>query len=340
MKASVEKIDLQFITPGKTSRGTLHSKPSWFLILEEQGKQGIGECSVIPGLHPEYNEHYEDQIHALVRNINSGQPPVISNWDDYPSIRFGLETALINLKQNQEWILFPSDFTLGKTGIAINGLIWMGNKEEMQMRIKEKLDKGFNVLKLKVGAIDFEDELSLLNNIRSTFSLSALEIRLDANGAFTASQALNKLQKLSHYQIHSLEQPIQAGHWEQMAQLCKQSPIPIALDEELIGIKTVDRKKELLSTISPQYIILKPSLLGGLEKSAEWITLAQEHDLGWWSTSALESNIGLNAIAQWVYTYHPTMVQGLGTGQLYSNNIASPLRLRRSKLFFNASRLE
>ncbi len=338
MKAKLERIDLQFINPGKTSRGTLYSKPSWILLLQDNGRIGAGECSVIPGLNPEYDEDYENRLLQLVNQINSGNVPDLIDLDPWPSIRFGLEMALTDLKQQPCGVLFPSDFTKGKEGIPINGLIWMGSKEEMQQRIAEKLDQGFRVLKLKVGALDFEEELSLLKSIRSQFSPADLEIRLDANGAFSPDDALEKLKKLKTFHIHSIEQPVKPRQWDAMAGLCESSPIAIALDEELIGVHTIQDKQELLDHVGPHFIILKPSLLGGFEKSSEWIDAATRSGVGWWATSALESNIGLSAIAQWVFTYKSTMVQGLGTGGVFSNNYVAPVYLRNSTLRFDPSR--
>ncbi|MFN3555622.1 MAG: o-succinylbenzoate synthase [Bacteroidales bacterium] len=335
LRAAIQKLELKFITPGQTSRGTLYTKPSWFFILENDGHRGMGECSVIPGLNPEYDHTYESRIYQVAEQINRGNLPTLSSLDHYPSIRFGLETALADLAQAQPGILFPSAFTRGDQGIAINGLIWMGSKEEMQQRISEKLNQGFKVLKLKVGALDFREELSLLQAIRSQFSESELEIRLDANGAFGPAEALEKLKRLSEFHIHSIEQPIKPGQWETMAHLCKTSPIPIALDEELIGLIATEQKQQMLDTIQPQYIILKPSLLGGPDHSLQWIQMAENTNAGWWATSALESNVGLNAIAQWVFVQNPSMVQGLGTGQVFSNNLSSPLELRGPRLYFN-----
>ncbi|TVQ91281.1 MAG: o-succinylbenzoate synthase [Bacteroidetes bacterium] len=333
IKARVSRIDLQFITPGQTSRGTLNSKPSWFFILEHNGYSGVGECSVIAGLNPEYPDGYEQKIFEIAEKINSGVVPSLDDLDEFPSIRFGLETALLDLQHESAGILFPSAFTRGEKGIPINGLIWMGNKQEMQSRIREKLDQGFRVLKLKVGALDFDEEISLLRNIRNQFKPADLEIRLDANGAFSVNDAPEKLKQLSDFHIHSIEQPIKAGQWEAMAEICHTSPLPVALDEELIGIINTIIKEKMLDTIKPQYIILKPSLIGGLQKSREWIDIAAAKNIGWWATSALESNVGLNAIAQWVFTLNPEMVQGLGTGQVFSNNIDSPLELSGPLLY-------
>jgi o-succinylbenzoate synthase len=336
IKARVSRTDLQFITPGQTSRGTLYSKPSWFFVLEQNGYSGVGECSVIPGLNPEYKDGYEQKIFEIAEKINSGVVPSLDDLDEFPSIRFGLETALLDLQHESAGILFPSAFTRGEKGIPINGLIWMGSKQEMQLRIREKLDQGFRVLKLKVGALDFDEEISLLRGIREQFKPSDLEIRLDANGAFSADYALEKLKQLSEFHIHSIEQPIKAGQWESMAEICSASPLPVALDEELIGITHPSMKEKMLDTINPHYIILKPSLIGGLQKSREWIDLMETKNTDWWATSALESNVGLNAIAQWVYTLKPRMVQGLGTGQVFSNNVISPLKLKGPELFYDS----
>ncbi|TVQ15116.1 MAG: o-succinylbenzoate synthase [Bacteroidetes bacterium] len=340
MEAFLKKIELKFITPGQTSRGTLYTKPSWFLILQDGDRTGVGECSVIPGLNPEYDNNYEEHLDTLIRQINHDNLPPLSTLDTWPSVRFGLEMALKDLNHSPCGVLFPSDFTRGKEGIPINGLIWMGSIDKMQQRIQEKLDQGFKVLKLKVGALDFEEEISLLENIRSRFPTADLEIRLDANGAFSPENALEKLERLADYHIHSIEQPIQPGQWDEMSNLCEKPPIPIALDEELIGIHSPVEKLRLLEYIRPQYIILKPSLVGGFEKSKEWIDAATATDTGWWATSALESNIGLSAIAQWVYTLKPNNVQGLGTGGVFSNNLPSSLYLQNSTLFFDAKKSE
>ncbi len=256
------------------------------------------------------------------------------NLSTLPAIRFGLETALHDLEQGGKRLLYPSDFTTGTTGIPINGLIWMGNKREMLSRIAEKLDQGFSVLKMKVGALSLDDEMEILQAIRQEHPPAGLELRLDANGAWKPNEALNKLKQLSEFGIHSVEQPITAGTPEAMARVCTNSPIPIALDEELIGVHTPEQKEQLLATINPHYIILKPSLLGGFIASEEWINLAEKQGTGWWVTSALESNIGLNAIAQWTATLKTTLPQGLGTGSLFANNITSPLTVTGNRLFY------
>lgn len=327
---------LEFITPGKTSRGTLTHKPSWYILLKKENSEGLGECPVIPGLSPEYDGSYIQKVQDVINQINQQHKlPDPESLNHLPSLRFGLETAWYNLQHSQNGILFPSDFTDGKEGIPINGLVWMGSAREMKQRAIQKIEQGFRVLKFKVGALDFEQELSLLKAIRQEFSTTDLEIRLDANGAFDKKEAGEKLQKLAAFHIHSVEQPLKPGQWEAMADLCEKSPIPIALDEELIGIHQTTDKEKLLTAIRPQYIILKPSLTGGLVQSREWIDIARKHQVDWWVTSALESNVGLNAIAQWTFTLQSNKVQGLGTGQVFRNNMQSPLELRGPVLFYN-----
>lgn len=251
-----------------------------------------------------------------------------------PSIQFALETAMLDWLGGGKKILYKNKFSKGKTCIPINGLIWMADKITMKARIDEKLAQGFTCLKLKIGAIDFKEELSLLEYIRKHYSENDLTIRVDANGAFKPEEAMLKLEQLSKWGLHSIEQPIKKGQYREMALLCSQSPIPVALDEELIGNLTREKKQGLLDQVRPPYIILKPSLLGGLASTEEWITLAEERGIGWWITSALESNIGLNAIAQFTAQYAPLIPQGLGTGQLYTNNIASPLAVKKGYLCY------
>ncbi|PKP33069.1 MAG: o-succinylbenzoate synthase [Bacteroidetes bacterium HGW-Bacteroidetes-17] len=336
LQATITKHILNFKQASGTSRGVLHQKPSWFFkIFDDKNPQtfGLGECSIIPGLSPDDSSDLEPFIHKVSENINA----FIADKNallTFPSVQFAIETALLDLGNNGHKLLYPSTFTEGKDSIKINGLIWMGTKEFMHKQIREKIEEGYNCIKLKIGSLDFEEEISLLKEIRIQFSPEIIELRLDANGAFHPENALEKLKRLSEFQVHSIEQPIKAGQIEEMANLCEQTPIPIALDEELIGINKMEAKRKLLAEIKPQYIILKPSLLGGFDKSSEWIKIATEHQIGWWVTSALESNIGLNAIAQWTYQLNNSMPQGLGTGKLFSNNIPSPLQIKDAKLFY------
>jgi len=333
LSARYNSSNLQFKFPAGTSRGVLLHKPSSFLILEKDGFTGVGECSTIPDLSIDPLDSYSEKLEEVCRLLNEGVDTDSIDLSLFPSIAFGLETALLDLKAKGSKCLFPSNFTEGETGIPINGLVWMGDKAFMQKQIREKIAAGYHCIKLKVGALDFETELEIISGIRQQFSPEDIEIRLDANGGFTPADALEKLQKLATFHIHSIEQPIRQGQYETMAELCQQSPIPIVLDEELIGVKPAD-KEFILEKIKPAYIILKPSLIGGFKESEEWIQLAEKYNVNWWITSALEANIGLNAIAQWTATLNSNMPQGLGTGQLYHNNIPSPLVIEDAKLFY------
>ncbi len=335
-RASIIEHTLKFRFPAGTSRGILNEKKSWFISLTSETQSGTGECSLIPKLSRDNVPGYVPKLESLCEFINQGNDPAEFNLSDYPSIGFGLETAMKDIENNGSKILFPSAFTEGRSGIPINGLIWMSDPDYMARQVKEKISAGFSCLKLKVGATDFETETELLKNIRREFP--NLEIRLDANGAFDTKSALSKLQTLAQFSIHSIEQPIKPGQWEKMADLCMKSPLPVALDEELIGVSEPHLKEMLLDTIKPAYIILKPCLLGGVKASEEWITLAEKCHTDWWITSALESNIGLNAIAQWCFSTGNKRIQGLGTGQLYENNIPSPLRIKSGKLFYDPAR--
>lgn len=332
LKARYTTIDFRFKFPAGTSRGILHHKSSSFLILEENGMLGMGECSTIPGLSIDPPDGYQQALEQLCSNLNQGKDATQIKLPEFPSIAFGLETALIDLRQDGTRQLFRNSFSEGKTGIPINGLVWMGSKEFMRKQISEKIDAGFRCIKIKVGALELETELAILADIRKEFSPGDIEIRLDANGSFDPKNALEILKLLSPYSIHSIEQPIKPRQWEEMALICKKSPIPIALDEELIGISP---NKILLEEIKPHFIILKPSLLGGFTVAEQWIELAKKSNIGWWITSALESNVGLNAIAQWTASLHTTLPQGLGTGMLYENNITSPLEIKNAQLFYN-----
>ena len=338
LHARVIKHILNFKEPVQTSRGILAIKKTWYILLHDYfiGYTGIGECSIIPGLSIDDRSDYEQKLAEVCGDINSGMPIEMLDLDQFPSIAFALEVALADLACNThpQNILFPSEFTDGKIGIPINGLVWMGNRQFMEKQIKEKLNKGFDTIKLKVGSLDFDAELDIIRNIRKQFLPGDVTIRLDANGAFTPENAMDKLNRFSEFSIHSIEQPIRQGQSEIMAALCRTSPIPIALDEELIGVVALKEKEELLKAINPQYIILKPSLIGGFASTSEWISIAGRFDIDWWVTSALEGNIGLNAIAQWTFTLKNPMPQGLGTGQIYSNNIKSPLSVSDGKLLY------
>ena len=335
MKAAYAPYTLNFITPGGTSRGIMKTKDTYFIkIWEESCPEifGIGECALFKGLSAEDNENYETKLVELCQNIENGVPTDLSC---HSSILFGFETAILDFTNGGKRICYPSRFTDGEYKIPINGLIWMGKKEEMIARIDKKVAAGFHTIKLKIGAIDFKEELEIIKHIRTKYSDKDLEIRVDANGGFSPENVMKRLSELSKYNIHSIEQPIKAGQWEDMAQICRNTPIPVALDEELIGITHPMEMMELLKTIRPHYIILKPALTGGLSGSLEWLKMAAQFQIGGWITSALESNIGLNAIAQWVTTLQPKIPQGLGTGMVFSNNIESPLRQREDYLIYD-----
>lgn len=343
ISAEFVKHTLEFKQPARTSRDTLTTKNSYFLLLRDGDDDetiGIGECSFIDGLSIDDGSQYENQLQRLCDLINeSGSADVDFDFDAFPSIEFGLETAIMDLEAGGKRLYFEENaFFEGDRDIAINGLVWMDGAPEMVTQIDELLAKDFKVIKLKVGAIDLAEEIGVLRYIRSKHSAAEVEIRLDANGAFTPENALGALKKLAEYDIHSIEQPLKPGQWEAMAELVKESPIDIALDEELIGVTDPDKKSELLKTIRPQYIIIKPTLLGGFQWSEEWMELADELHIDYWVTSALESNIGLNAIAQWVADIDLTRPQGLGTGKLFKNNFMSPLVIEEGFLKYDDRR--
>lgn len=337
MKASFKKYTLQFKQPSGTSRGVYTTRDVWYVFLNDGIYTGIGECAPLPDLSIESPVQMSRKLLQVCEEINYfiQLPEDLNLW---PSIRFGLETALLDLKNEGNQILYPSAFTKGQQGIPINGLIWMGSSGFMKQQIRAKLDTGFKCIKMKIGAIDFETELSLLREIRREFSSDEITLRVDANGAWTYQTALENLKHLSDLHIHSIEQPIAAGHWEEMARLCELSPVPVALDEELIGVFITKEQEQVARQIHPAYFILKPSLHGGLKGCQRWIDLATDNNIGWWVTSALESNIGLNAIAQWTFQLNTTTEQGLGTGQLYTNNIDSPLKIQKDRLWYQPSR--
>ena len=334
---------LHFKQPAGTSRGVYTTRKIWLVELSEGDKTGIGECAPLPDLSCDAmgDERYMALLNQFCQKLCETGEIEYDAMRDYPSMLFGLETALLSLKNSQlstlnSKLLFDTAFSRGEVGIPINGLVWMGNYEEMLQRMEDKLAQGFRCVKLKIGAIDFDQELDLIKKIRERFSFHEVELRVDANGGFQYEEALYKLELLSQYNIHSIEQPIRQGQWAYMAELCRESPLPIALDEELIGVNDPEMKRHMLNIIKPRYIILKPSLHGGMMGCREWISIAKDMGIGSWITSALESNIGLNAIAQFtsdVYGDNITMPQGLGTGQLFTDNIEMGLYIQNNKLY-------
>ena len=339
MKIDIEERVLHFKQPAGTSRGVYTERRSWLVSLSDGETVGVGECAPLPDLSCDARPDYGEVLRRFCDEVERTGQIDYEVMRDYPSMLFGLETALLDVRcQMSEGrsMLFDTAFSRGEVGIPINGLVWMGNYDEMLQRLEQKLEQGFRCVKLKIGAIDFEQELELVRRIRQRFSFHEVELRLDANGAFPYEEALYKLELLSQYAVHSIEQPIRKGQWAYMAELCRESPLPIALDEELIGVNDREMKSHMLNVIKPAYIVLKPSLHGGMMGCREWIEAAKDHEVGSWITSALESNIGLNAIAQFcsaVYGDTITMPQGLGTGQLFTDNIPMPLEIRGDKLW-------
>ena len=338
MKATYHRHILHFKNPSGTSRGILTHKETWFLVLDDKGKKGIGECGLLRGLSIDDRPDYEEKLKWTCQNIALGFETLWHELMAFPSIQMGLETAFISVQKENPMMVFESDFYRGQQSMPINGLVWMGSAEYMKQQIEDKIKQGFSCIKLKIGALDFDLELSLIAYIRQFFDEHQMMIRVDANGAFNHIEALDKITQLSEYKLHSIEQPIAKGYPDKMAILCKNTPLPIALDEELIGVYDLKHKKDLLDEIKPQFIILKPSLVGGFKGSQEWIQLAEARNIGWWVTSALESNIGLNAIAQWTYTLNSSMYQGLGTGGLYTNNFDSPLTISEGKIYYDENK--
>ena len=337
MKASFFPYRLEFKQASGTSRGILKSKETWFIKIEDEHATGFGECGMFRGLSCDDRPDFESKLKWVCHHIDLGLEQLLIELIDFPSIQFGLEMAFLDLLSDSSNVLFPSKFTSGKASIPINGLIWMGDEQFMKSQIRSKIDAGFNCLKIKIGAIDFDTELSLIKAIRKEYDVETIELRVDANGAFSPLEAMEKLKRLSDFNLHSIEQPIRQGQHDAMAKLCAHAPLPIALDEELIGIHDVTKRGLLLQTINPQYIILKPTLIGGFSGSQSWIDLAEKQSVDWWITSALESNIGLNAIAQWTYQLNVNRPQGLGTGALYTNNIEAPLKIYNGRLIYAPS---
>ena len=337
MKASFFPYRLEFKQASGTSRGILKSKETWFIKIEDEHATGFGECGMFRGLSCDDRPDFESKLKWVCHHIDLGLEQLLIELIDFPSIQFGLEMAFLDLLSDSSNVLFPSKFTSGKGSIPINGLIWMGDEQFMKSQIRSKIDAGFDCLKIKIGAIDFDTELSLIKAIRKEYDVETIELRVDANGAFSPLKAMEKLKRLSDFNLHSIEQPIRQGQFDAMAELCAHAPLPIALDEELIGIHDVTKRGLLLQTINPQYIILKPTLVGGFSGSQSWIDLAEKQSVDWWITSALESNIGLNAIAQWTYQLNVNRPQGLGTGALYTNNIEAPLKIDNGRLIYAPS---
>lgn len=323
LAASYTNRTFHFKLPSGTSRGVLTEKHAWFIEvwdIENPQVKGVGECSIIPGLSPDFIsfEQYEAKLSEACEDLTI-------DLAAYPSILFGVESALLDLKNGGKGIYFNNAFSRGEQQIPINGLIWMGDRNFMQEQVQSKLKEGFKTIKMKVGAINFEQELTLLKEIRDQYNSEQITLRVDANGAFEPQEVMSRLKQLAELDIHSIEQPIKQGQISEMAKICASTPLPIALDEELIGIHDIHKRRELLKTIKPQFIILKPSLHGGISGCKEWIAIAEECKIVWWITSALESNIGLNVICQFTAEYDNKLPQGLGTGSLYTDNIPSKL---------------
>lgn len=336
----ISERTLHFKQPAGTSRGVYTTRHSYYLTItsdEKPGVKGIGECATLPDLSCDAKPEYDLTLRQICQMVEQMGKIPYDMLRPYPSILFGLETAFAQLEANGSTCLFDTPFGRGEEGITINGLVWMGTYDEMYERLEEKLKAGFHCVKLKIGAIDFFKELDLIKHIRQAFTKEQIELRVDANGGFTPENAMSRLEALAQYDIHSIEQPIRQHQWPKMAELCRNTPLPIALDEELIGVNVRSMKEALLDTIHPQYIILKPSLHGGMYGSTEWIELARQRGIGSWITSALESNVGLNAIAHFAaktYGPHISMPQGLGTGQLFTNNIPMSLTIKGDQLIY------
>lgn len=330
LKAQWAPYTLRFIETAVTSRQRMQVKDTFFVrVWDDSAPEifGVGEVPLFRGLSAEDTPGFEELLDLTCREIGHAQLAADVRMPEVSSIRFGFEMALRDLKTGGRRLYFDTPWAHGRTRQQINGLVWMGDRDTMARRIRQKLDAGFHCVKLKIGGIDFAEELALLRLIRREYGPEDIELRLDANGSFSPENAVEKLKRLSEFHIHSLEQPIKAGNPEEMARICRESPIDIALDEELIGFRSADEKRRLLAAVMPRYIILKPALCGGFAQADEWISTARELNIGWWATSALESNVGLDAIGQWVSHYEPAMPQGLGTGQLYANNIPTPVYL-------------
>lgn len=338
MRITLHTRTLHFKQPAKTSRGQYTSRISRYVVVESGGVRGVGECATLPDLSCDERPDYVLLLRQFCDVIErTGRIPYEA-LRPYPSMLFGIETAFAQLAAGGSTALFDTPFARGEVGIPTNGLVWMGSYDQMLARMQEKLDLGFRCIKLKIGAIDFDKELELLRIIRSAFPKDKVELRVDANGAFAPNEAMVRLERLARYDLHSIEQPIRQHQWADMARLCQESPIAIALDEELIGVNIPSEKERLLDTIHPQYVVLKPSLHGGMMGCEEWVSMAKIRGIGSWMTSALESNVGLNAIAHLAARTYGTddiMPQGLGTGQLFTDNIDMPIALRGERMYYD-----
>ncbi len=340
---SLAERNLIFKFDAGTSRGILKNKQSVFLKLHNQktNLQGLGEAGPLKGLSQEFGMDLKTLIHAKLKDLN-GDAQLIEefirkDFKVYSSIKFAIESAYLDACTENPYQIFRTDFFKGHQHIPINGLIWMGEYELMKEQIAQKLQEGFECIKIKIGALDIDHEMRLIHDLRKKFSKENIEIRVDANGAFKYDEAREIMKDLYKLDIHSIEQPIAANNYEDMSRLAKDSKLDIALDEELIGIREPNAKLSLLKTIKPQFIVLKPSLHGGLFESSQWIDFAKTQAIGWWITSALESNIGLNVISQFVSQYNPVIKQGLGTGKLFENNFTSPLKLSKGNISYDSS---
>lgn len=339
-KASYKKHVLQFKRPVRTSRNELETHTVYFIALQRttDGKVTYGEAAPLVGLSIDDVPHFEQQVQRYCQDINEGMAPADLDFTGYPSIQFAVETALLCMQHQQDFTLYQTSFLAGEP-IKINGLVWMDTKENMLQEALQKAAEGFTTIKFKVGALDFDEECRMLESFRKQFNAYKVDIRLDANGAFKNDDVLMQLQELARFDVHSIEQPIKPKQWDLMEEVCVESPIPIALDEELIGLSAHDEGTKMLRKVKPAYLIIKPTLIGGLTAGDHWITCAEKLEIHWWATSALESNVGLNAIAQWVTTKNNLLPQGLGTGSLYLNNVTSPLKTANGKLYHQVHNL-
>lgn len=338
-KTEIKRRTLHFKQPAGTSRGVYTTHDIWLVSISSDKnpeKVGVGECAPLPDLSSDALPDYESRLRELLNVLETTGQLDYSLMKPYPSMLFGIETAMLNLKNGR--ILFDTPFARGEEGIPINGLVWMGTFEEMNRRLEKKIEEGFRCVKLKIAAIDFESELELVRCIRRRFSKDTIQLRVDANGGFSMEEAPKALDRLARLDIHSIEQPIRQRQWGNMAEICRNSPIPVALDEELIGVNMAEMKKELIDYIRPQYLVLKPSLHGGMKGTEEWVKLARKRNVGSWITSALEGNVGLAAVAQLaahVYGSGITFAQGLGTGGLYTDNLPAVTEIRGDKLWMS-----